>query len=370
MAASILLSVDKDQVSVAPGASVEFSVKAENLTALLDQVALRIDGIDAAWVQIIPPYLPVFAQGTASARVVISPPSNPSRALAGAYALTIIGSPQEAKGDDAQAQLKLEVQMIADYQIRLSAVQQHSQIEAGYPLLVHNSANAPLTLRFGGGDKGEALWYKFEPFELNVPAGGDAASTLTVRSKQLTTDRRAIPFTVTADGSFALRGRSPVAALSHSIAAQFVQAAPAALVVTISPAQADGQLSAIYTVTVGNPGSTVVTVRLQAAADGTPLTFQLDPAQLSLGAQAEARGRLTVAASSPIASSERRPYDFRVAASSADGMVLPAVASGRFVQVGAPKPFPWLLVFAVTFLALIILCGLLLLVISQVGTPR
>src|SRR4051812_19953781 len=95
MASSILLSIDRDRISVAPGASVEFAVKVQNLTTLLDQVAIRVDGVDPAWVQVVPPYLPVFAQGTASARVIVSPSAAPALSPAGLYKVWIHGKPQE-----------------------------------------------------------------------------------------------------------------------------------------------------------------------------------------------------------------------------------------------------------------------------------
>ena len=41
MASSILLSIDRDRISVAPGASVEFVVKVQNLTTLLDHKRVR-----------------------------------------------------------------------------------------------------------------------------------------------------------------------------------------------------------------------------------------------------------------------------------------------------------------------------------------
>ena len=77
MPSQTLLSVDRERVSVAPGASVELAVRVQNLTSLLDQVALHLEGIDPAWVQVIPPYLAVFAQGEASARAIIHPPRDP-----------------------------------------------------------------------------------------------------------------------------------------------------------------------------------------------------------------------------------------------------------------------------------------------------
>jgi hypothetical protein len=87
--AVILLSADKRRVSVAPGATVELNVTVENLSALLEQVTVSIAGIDPQWVQVVPQVLPVFAQSQATARVIISAPRDPARALAGIWPLEI-----------------------------------------------------------------------------------------------------------------------------------------------------------------------------------------------------------------------------------------------------------------------------------------
>src|SRR5512140_2072712 len=97
--ASVLLNVDNERVTVAPGSSVEFSATVQNLTTLVDQVTLRVEGVDGQWVQIVPPFLPVFAQGTATARVIISPPNLAGQSSAGSYALRVTGASQERPGE-------------------------------------------------------------------------------------------------------------------------------------------------------------------------------------------------------------------------------------------------------------------------------
>src|SRR5262245_14600302 len=127
MASSILLSVDRDRISVAPGASVEFVVKVQNLTTLLDQVAIRVDGVDPTGIQVVPPFLPVFAQGTASARVIVPPPASPAQSPAGRYKLWVHGKPQESNGEEGQGSLELEVQLIGDYQAHFAGAKPLSQ---------------------------------------------------------------------------------------------------------------------------------------------------------------------------------------------------------------------------------------------------
>ena len=367
MPSSILLSIDRDRISVAPGASVEFAVKVQNLTTLLDQVAIRVEGVNPAWVQVVPPYLPVFAQGTASARVIIAPPAAPAQSPAGQYKLYIHGKPQENSGDEGQAAVDLEVQLIGDYQPRLAQPKPISQTETTFPLQVHNVGNAPLTLRFAGSDKGDALWYKFEPFQLVIPAGGDATTLATLRVKQLSADKRAVPFNISASGTFAVQNGATVPAPTHQIAGQYQQTALANLSLALNPPNAEGASAGLYEVRVGNPGSAPVTVRLDADAQGSPLAFNFNPPLLSIGAQAEAVSRLQVQSSGAVAAGERKPYDFRIAAVATDGAALPAATNGRFTQSLAKKGFPWLAVIIIALFALLIVCGLALFLISQSG---
>src|SRR2546423_2034329 len=136
MASSVLLSVEPDRVSASPGASVEFAVLVQNLTTLVDQVAIRVDGIDNTWVEIVPPFLPVFAQSTARARVIITPPVNGALAAAGFYTLQISGKAQESAGVEGQTSAVLEVQPAGDYQLKLGPGRAAGYQETAYPLSV------------------------------------------------------------------------------------------------------------------------------------------------------------------------------------------------------------------------------------------
>src|SRR5512147_1059368 len=153
--ASVLLTADNDRVTVAPGSSVEFNVTVQNLTTLVDQVTLRVDGIDGQWVQIVPPFLPVFAQGTASARIIVSPPSQPGQSSAGSYALRVTGTSQERPGESATVAVTLNVQLTGNYQLRLAPPQPGAAPqELRFPVRVINGANAALLVQPSGRDRG------------------------------------------------------------------------------------------------------------------------------------------------------------------------------------------------------------------------
>ena len=109
MAQQILLSSDKKRVTAAQGARAEFGVTIQNLTTLLDDVTVTVGGVDASWVQVVPAHVPVFAQGEASVRVILQPPLDPARAVAGVYPLQVKGRSQELAGQEADVAIDFEV---------------------------------------------------------------------------------------------------------------------------------------------------------------------------------------------------------------------------------------------------------------------
>ena len=358
MSASILLNADPKRVSVAPGASAEFSVQVQNLTSLVDQIALRVEGVDPNWVQLIPPYLPVFAQGTASARVVISPPADPARAVAGLYALHVTGTSQE-NGGEGTLDAELEVQLTGDYQLRVERGQPSSVQEAAYPVYVQNGSNAALAVRLAGSDKSDALWYKFEPFQLNVPAGKEAGATLAVRVKQVAGSQRAVAFTVGASGNYLPQGAAPIAAPERRAAAQFVQAAPATLGLALTPPQQSGEAGGEFDVRVSNPSAELLSIRLAAQADDPTLIVRIEPEQLTLARQSDGHARLSVMTRT-LATAEPQIRTIRVSATPADGSAQAASGEARFVQVRARQAFPWW--FVIAALLVLMLIGVVLLV--------
>ena len=371
MASSVLLSVEPDRVSVSPGASVEFEVLVQNLTTLIDQVALRVEGIDSSWVQIVPPFVPVFAQSTARARVIITPASNAAMTTAGLYSLQISGKAQENAGAEGQTSAVIEIQPAGDYQLKLGPARAAGYQESAYALSVQNGANSPLRLHLSGADKNDALWYKFEPFQLQVAPGSAAAATLTVKAKKATAERQAIIFSVNASGEYQLHGAPVLVAPARQLAGQFVQAAPAALMLSINPGEVEGVTSGVFEVRFGTPGAVAVTVQLAAAGDSPGITLRLNPVMLSLGPQAEAAARLDVETAAVATGAGRTVHALRVRAETADGTAQAAESEARFVQVAAArKPFPWLWVFLLVLLALVFVCSVGLVIATRAGLFR
>ncbi len=365
MGSQILLSVDKKNLTVAPGANVTLAVTVQNLTTLLDQVSVRADGVDTAWVQVIPPYLPVFAQGEATARIVIQPPREPSQAVAGQYPLRVRGASQEFPGQESEAESRLVVQLVGDYRFWLEHATRDGQ-EAIFPLKVQNDANAPLRLQFKGNDDQDALWFKFDPFQLEVQPGQVSSAMLTLKAKKTAPEARTLTFSLTAQGEYVPRDGNPVAAPTHHISGEFVQGAPARLNISIHPLQVQGNESGSYTLRVGNPGAAPATVELVGSGDDSALAFDFEPARVDLAPQSEASVSLTVRPRSLASTPLPEQHVFQVTARSLDGQAAPVSSEATFVQLGAapaPRatPFPWLAVLA--GLLFLFLAALLLVII-------
>jgi len=291
---------------------------------------------------------------------VVTPPSDPTQALAGVYALRVVGVSQENGGEGA-VNAELEVQLVGDYQLRVDRAHPISLQEASYAVRVQNGANASLVLRVSGNDKADALWYKFEPFQVNVPAGKEGSATLAVRVKQVASAGRAIAFNVGTSGNFLLQGGAQAAAPSRQVAGQFVQTAPAVLTLTLNPAQLSGEAGGEFDVRVGNPGAEPVSVTLQASADDS-LIVRVEPSQLELQRQSEAHARVSVLTRT-LATDKPVTKTIRVSATPTDGVAQPASAEARFVQVRASQPFPWWIVIAA--LVVLMMIGLVLLLVVR-----
>ncbi len=372
MANPILCSVDKARPSVAPGASVEFIFTVQNLTALLDQVVLTLHGINPDWVEVIPRELPVFPNGQATARVIISPPKDPAQAIAGTYPIRISGRSQASLGQECEATTELQVQLVGDYVVS-GASQARDKREASYSIHIQNQINAPLQLRLSASDEEAALWYKFDPRQPQVPPGGAAEVLLTVRARRPTAVERSIAFNLALQAESLLEGGDRVPAPPRQLPYRFVQLPRPGLAITLDPAAvhiADAG-RARYELQLDNPDQEPLKVHLGATAEGSNLGFDFQPSELPLPPQSTTRAVLNVTPRSWPERGQQRTTPFSVTAApidaAADDDVQPVTTQGVLIQSrtdAAPiKPLPenggtpwWILLIALGAAGLAVLC--------------
>jgi len=371
MAQHLILTSDKKQVSVAPGAKTEFSVTIQNLTTLLDDVALSVSGIDPAWVEVVPAHAPVFAQGEAAVRVIIKPPLDSAAAQAGIYPLQVTGRSQEQAGAQAAVNLDLEIQFIGDYRIEVGSGTPLNPLEATFPVKIRNEANASLTLRCTGADPQNAFWYKFDPFQINVPAGGETIAQLGIRSRQAVANAQQVTFSVSAQGEWAIGGSASYPAPAHQVSGQRGQAGPAILSVEIRPYPQEPGGQARYQVIISNPGPAAESAVLEGGSQEGLLGFQFDPSQVSLAPASRTAVNLLVWLAQNAANQPAQFYDFWVTARPQTPHTRPGSARARFnlpAVVPVKKRPAWVIPAIIAALLLMALC--LVSVVYLVGQLR
>ncbi len=359
MAQPIILNCDKKQVSVAPGAKTEFTVTIQNLTTLLDDVAITVAGIDPGWVEVVPAHVPVFAQGQASVRVILKPPLDPARAKAGLYSIQVNGASQETSGQQVSLSLALEIQFGGDYRIEVGSGTTLNPQEASFPFKVRNDANATLTLRCTGADPQNIFWYKFDPFQISVPPGGETVAQLGIRARQPALSSEMVQFTLSAQGEWTLSGAEAISAPAHQINGQWGQAEPTTLALTLHPYPQDASGGARYQVVVENPGTSIETATLEGSSAGGLLGFQFEPAQLNLPPKGKAAANLLVwvGKTAPGAASQvSQPTDFWVTARPTSPRTRPGSNKARFTPPAQKKRPGWLIPLIIGAAILLLLC--------------
>ena len=371
MATQLILSSDKNRVTVSPGAQAELSVTIKNLTTLVDDASVTVNGIDKSWVQVVPPHLPVFAQGEASVRVIFQPPADPLHTLAGIYPLQINGLLQEQDGELAGTQVDLEIQFGGDYRIELGKSSSVSNQEAIFPFKVHNDANAPLNIRCSGEDPQNSFWYKFEPFQFTVPPGSETTAQLSIRARQPAQDNRKTVFTLKAQGEWTITGMSSIEASLKQVNGQWEQGAQPALMVTINPPGIENSSTGTYQLVINNPGLTTETVVLEGSTANGQLGFRFDPAQLALRPQSQGVATLTVW---PLTAGTagQTAIDFWVTAKSGSGKSKPGSTQASFVHLATAQRqrSRWLIPVIVLVVCLMIICAISLLVILNFNNSQ
>jgi uncharacterized membrane protein len=365
MATQLILSSDKNRVTVSPGAQADLSVTIKNLTTLVDDASITVSGIDKSWVQVVPPHVPVFAQGEAIVRVLFQPPADPLNTLAGIYPLTIGGLLQEQDGEQADTKVDLEIQFGGDYRIELGKSSSVNNQEAVFPFKVRNDANAPLNIRCSGEDPQNSFWYKFDPFQFTVPPGSETTSRLSIRARQPAQDNRKIVFTLKTQGEWTITGMSSIEASQKQVNGQWEQGAQPNLMVSINPPSIEDSNSGNYQLVVNNPGLTTETVVLEGSTANGQLGFRFNPAQLALKPQSQGIVTLTVWPITANAAGQTA-IDFWVTAKSGSGKSKPGSTRATFVHLvaaGSERRPRWLIPVIVLVVCLMIICAISLLVI-------
>ena len=160
------LSLARETAQVAPGAKTQLTLVVRNLSSVVDQYLITIDGLDPTWFTIAEPSVSLFPTDKAPLQLTIHPPQD---APAGPHPFTIRATSSTDPSRQAQLPATLTVGATGGYELTLSP-QHASGRSATFRLIVANHANAPTSLSLEGRDAEGALRYNLSQSQITVPA--------------------------------------------------------------------------------------------------------------------------------------------------------------------------------------------------------
>lgn len=376
----IRVSLSPQEISIAPGASGDVSATVTNLSAALDQISLEIEGLDPAWVQILPAVLPIYPQEQKTARLTIRVPAEAPGG--GPWGLAVRARSRENQGVTGVVTLAFSIQGTGSLELTAprTAPALAGAGTAAFPLHLVNHAAVPVVAQFSVADPTGALECTVEPARLQLGARAEGQARLTVRVRNTDLPARSFEVMVTA----AATGAAPAQA-----AVRFAYEPPPKLELAVTPpaqrceARTAGEPvpDARFVVTVRNPGKEATRAGVHAYDPQRIGQYACTPAAVDIPAGGDARIELLVMTESRLAPGTTRRIEFTVTAAPLAPGIGGAVARGELLQVApaavvpvrppvaAPPPavpqprrFPWWAVAAgaAALLLLLIACIVIL----------
>lgn len=162
------LGLVPEKPTAAPGGKAEATAVIRNLSAVVDQYLLSVDGLEPSWYTISEPSVSLFPGDKASVQVVIHPPEN---AVAGAHPFTLRAVSSTDASRQASVAGSVDVGQVGGYEASLSP-ERASGRKADYQLTVRNHGNTAINLALEGRDDEGALQYRLSRSEVEVPPAG------------------------------------------------------------------------------------------------------------------------------------------------------------------------------------------------------
>lgn len=196
MAEAVALALGQSEFTVAVGSTATAMATVRNQGTIVDQYRVTVEGLDAAWWDVVPATVSLFPGDEATVTLNLHPPAE---ALAGAHSWQLRATSVDDAARSSSCPGTLEVGVAGGLLLALnpSLVTGRS---GHYAVQLTNKANSEARLTLAGTDAEEGLEYSFEPPAISVPAYGSSEAGLVVRprSRPLWGIVRAYPFAVRA----------------------------------------------------------------------------------------------------------------------------------------------------------------------------
>lgn len=307
MSAIIRVALSHKELRIEPGQRGELALTIQNLSQIVDQFLLEVEGLDDDWVTLAPPRISLFPQDGGQVMVGIHPPDT---ARAGSYDFAVKAVSRENPIEWARVRAAVEVTPVFQFDLSLSP-QRKSAVagQATFGVQLTNPGNVDLTLGLSAADPEEGCTYRFDPPQVTVAAGGSAEVGLTVTPKRPAQGQgKLYSFTVRAAPVDA-RQRARTASGQLECKPQVVS-----LRLNLWPPRRSTVGAGSFQVQLVNAGNTDLNLVLEGTDPEEACAYKFEPPQVALRAGESQEASLTVAPIGRVAADRARLHDFMVRA--------------------------------------------------------
>jgi hypothetical protein len=304
-------------------------LRLRNAGNVLDTISFNVAGLQRAWVNVDPTELTLNPDEGGEAVLIVTPPAEvpPAR-----YPFTVRAFSHLNMNQRSELALQLEIVGRAGLTLSLSPAEAEAQGERRFQLALTSApdANRDQLVKLSASDADQACEYLFDPTETLVAARQISLASLIVRPRQLLApkERRTITFQVVATPDFGA---------PQTASARLNQIGPAPLSLSLKPKIVTADLQADYALTIVNPASVPVTLRLSSEDPEAACSFTFQPSEITIPAAGEALVTLRAQARTYLDGDAQKSHSFTVYAARSGETIPIAQTDGTLIQRASPS---------------------------------
>jgi hypothetical protein len=177
----VRLSINPTDLKVDAGGIVTLTATIVNTSRIVDRIDLSVDGIEAAWVKIVPPSHRLRPGEKAESQIVIAPPRAPT-STAGIYRFSVVARAAQRPGDAITAEAELTVLPFSEFRFEmLPPKEQTGWWQANYTMRLVNRGNSAQPFELQGANDENVFTFQTTPPAPVVAAGKEAKLRLATR---------------------------------------------------------------------------------------------------------------------------------------------------------------------------------------------
>ena len=307
MSALIRVVLSRMTLQIEPGQRGELSITIQNLSEIVDQYIVEVQGLDDAWLTLLPPRISLFPQDEGHVRIKLHPPEG---TRAGTYEFAVKVASRENPVEFSTERGTLTIAPIFLFDVSLAPHRKTTMgEEVGFSVGLSNPGNADITLQLSAADPDDACTYAFDTDQVTLEAGGSTTVPLTVAPKQGAGDEGRLH-------SFTVRAAPVDAPQKPRTATGELACQPqvVALGLSLWPPKRSAVGAGRFQVQLDNQGNTDVDLSLEGIDPEEACAYRFEPPKMTLPAGGSRQAPLTVAPIGRPPTDKPKLYDFIVRA--------------------------------------------------------